>query len=75
MAISSKYGKVTTEKGDIPEDEPVFIFRPKDGFAVEALNHYWALCRDGGASEEFLDSLEYAVHQIDRWTDEVKIPD
>ena len=30
MGIDAKYGRVTTERGDIGEDEPVVVFRAQD---------------------------------------------
>lgn len=38
-----KYGGVKTEKGDIPEDEPVFILRAQDVFSPTVVRFYATL--------------------------------
>jgi len=35
-----KYGKIWTEKKEIPEDEPVFLLRGKDSLAALSVEHY-----------------------------------
>lgn len=44
MGHDRKYGKVTTEFGDIGEDEPVVVFRAKDKFLPLVLSHYIVEC-------------------------------
>lgn len=44
MGYDLKYGRVTTERGSIPDDEPVFLLRAQDSFAVEAIIHYLGRC-------------------------------
>lgn len=48
MAKERKYGKVTTERGKIPEDEPVFLFRAQDEYASAVLRFYASLRQTGG---------------------------
>ncbi len=45
MSMDRKYGKVMTEHGNIPDDEPVFVLRAQDRLAVVALEAYVATCR------------------------------
>lgn len=40
MGIDEKYGRVVTERGSIPDDEPVFVLRAKDRLAIETLVAY-----------------------------------
>ena len=40
MAQGSKYGKVSTEKKAIPENEPVFLLRAQDELASAAVRYY-----------------------------------
>jgi hypothetical protein len=47
----SKYGKITTERGDIPEGEPLFVLRGQDVLAPAVVRYYAdlveATCPDG----------------------------
>lgn len=43
MPIDAKYGKVTTERGDIPEDEQVFVLRAQDLLAAGTVRFYGQL--------------------------------
>lgn len=62
MAIDSKYGKVTLEKGTIGEDEPVFVLRAKDRLSPALLQQYILLCletrtprqRENGATRRLI---------------------
>lgn len=40
MAFDQKYGEVTTEKGKIGAEEPVFVLRAKDQMSVLGINQY-----------------------------------
>ena len=43
MAHDDKYGKVTVERGDIPEHEPVFVLRAQDILAAGTVLFYGRL--------------------------------
>jgi hypothetical protein len=49
MGYDRKYGQVTTEHDDIPDDEPVIVFRARDRFVPAMLGYYLAACERGGA--------------------------
>ena len=60
MAKGTKYGRVTTEKGRIPEGEPVFILRAQDKLAAEAVGFYADLRRRVGDEKGSRDVLKVA---------------
>lgn len=67
MGISAKYGRITTEKGDIPEDEPVFLFRASDKTLPTILSRYYGMCQEMGTTAEQLQFLDKAIHDIVAW--------
>lgn len=48
MGTDSKYGRVTAEKKEIPEGEPVFLLRAQDRLAAQAVRHYARLRQKAG---------------------------
>lgn len=79
MALSTKYGKVTFERGDFEDDEPVFVIRGKDKLAPEGIMAYEQEADGGGASEEFLAAVREEAVRAEVWQadhpDKVKMPD
>lgn len=78
MPVDVKYGQVTMEHGDhIPADEPVFVFRAKDGTLPQVLRIYHTLCLAAGSPQRHLDWIMEAVQRVERWQrlHEVKVPD
>jgi hypothetical protein len=79
MAISSKYGKVTLERGSIPEDEPVFVLRSQDKLAPRLLEYYEMMCKAQGATETQVEAVVRAGEGMRAWQvehhDRVKLPD
>lgn len=79
MAESMKFGRVTTERGDIPDDEPVFVMRGADQVVPEALAVYWELCQSAGADPTHLDAIQAARERFVLWQhahpERVKVPD
>lgn len=67
MGFDGKYGRVTTEFGDIPDDEPVMVFRAKDQTLPYLLDHYLRLCRDARSSEHHLNLVRQARARIELW--------
>lgn len=67
MGYDGKYGKVTTEHGDIGEDEPVIIFRAKDKLAPQLIMIYKVLCREAGSPDHHLDLVSKACHRFIAW--------
>lgn len=48
MGHDVKYGRVVTEHGSIPEDEPVIVFRARDALSCPLLSAYHRLCQENG---------------------------
>jgi hypothetical protein len=63
----------------VQEDEPLFVLRGKDKFALEALSWYYGACYLGGASLDFLASVRGQVARFETWAIEheglMKVPD
>jgi hypothetical protein len=78
MGTDRKYGKVTTEHGDIPEDEPVLVLRARDKTTCPLLNGYRELCRKAGSPQRHIDLIEQAYTRFADWQeahpDQVRTP-
>lgn len=78
MALNSKYGTVTTEFGDIPDDEIVIILRGRDELTFPTMTAYVALAADEGATEEFIADMLASIEEIRTWQqahpDRMKFP-
>lgn len=79
MGYDGKYGKVTTEHGNIPDDEPVFVFRARDVNTRAVLGHYLKVCDQGGSPIRHLRIVAEALARFARWQEEhpsrVRVPD
>lgn len=75
MAYSQKYGEVTTEKGDLLPDEPVFIFRASDLLAMVAIVAYQQVCRQTQRPGIFMADLEHDINVFGDWRGPRKLPD
>lgn len=79
MGFDAKYGKVTTEHGDIPDDEPVFVLRARDMATVSTLQTYETICAALGSPQRHLDGIVAARRGIHAWQqehqDRMKVPD
>lgn len=73
MAKSGKYGRVKTEFGNIPDEEPVFILRGQDKLACETVRLYAKLRRKGGDDKGAAACLKAAQRMSD-WPKK-KLPD
>lgn len=67
MAAEGKYGRVTTSKGSIGEDEPVFLLRARDSLAAEAIDYYRIRCAQEGSSQEHRDDLSEVLQVFEAW--------
>lgn len=56
-----KYGRITTERGHIPEDEPVFLLRAHDPQALPVLEEYKQRCTDYGSPEEHVLGVDAQI--------------
>jgi hypothetical protein len=79
MGFDSKYGKVTTEYGDIPDDEPVFVFRAQDVIASTAIRRYASLCvTQPEVPRRHIELTLLAAEQFEKWRedhpDRVRLP-
>lgn len=77
MGIDGKYGRVTTERGDIGEDEPVIVFRAQDRVLPSLLVVYRTLCEHRGSPQRHLDLIDGAVAAIEEWQENhrTKVPE
>ena len=71
MAKDTKYNIVDVE--GIPEDEPIFVLRAQDVFAVAVIRFYQDL-RDSSGDYDGVQSLESAIVKFMSWRPK-KIPD
>lgn len=67
MPIDNKYGRVTLERGDIPDDEPVFIFRGRDNQLPKVLAYYHLFCLKAGSPRKHLDLIMDSLTKIKHW--------
>lgn len=67
MAIDSKYGRVTTERGDIAPDEPVVVFRSKDKLLPQVLEAYRDLCVQMGSPRHHVEGIEQTLDTVLAW--------
>lgn len=79
MGYDGKYGKVTTEHGDIPDDEPVIVFRGRDRIVPAMLRFYLEMCESNGSPPRHLSLIQRSAAEIVRWQNEhpeqVRTPD
>lgn len=76
MGFDGKYGRVTTEFGDIPDTEPVVVFRSQDKLLPYVLRAYAELAEQHGSPQKHLDLIEGAIERVRAWQAEnfTKVP-
>lgn len=78
MGYDGKYGKIITEFGEIPDDEPVMLFRGRDPLLPALIEAYYELCVEAGSPERHMAIVEETVPRIRAWQavhpDRVKLP-
>jgi hypothetical protein len=67
MAHDLKYGKVTTERGDIGENEPVIVFRAQDVLLPKLLAYYHLFCLRAGSPRRHLDLILDSRETVEAW--------
>jgi hypothetical protein len=67
MAIDLKYGRVTLERGNIGEDEPVVVFRAQDRLLPKLLKVYNILCEIAGSPAHHLTAVHNAAMAVKAW--------
>lgn len=77
MGYDRKYGKVTTEFGNIPDDEPVIVFRARDKLLPKVLAYYHMFCIKEGSPRRHLNIIMNTLELVKYWqaTNKTKIPD
>ena len=56
-----------TTGAPIPEDEPLFLLRARDKFALMALYEYRAVCEGGGCTPEHLAGIGRTLRLFERF--------
>jgi hypothetical protein len=67
MGYDRKYGKVTTEHGNIGEDEPVVVFRAQDKLLPKVLAYYHLFCVKEGSPRRHLDIIMNTRAKVVEW--------
>jgi hypothetical protein len=79
MGFDRKYGKVTTEHGVIPDDEPVIVIRARDALSCPAISAYHELCAKKGSPQRHLTIIESTYAAFADWQEanpeKVRTPD
>lgn len=78
MGYDRKYGQVTTERGTIGDDEPVFVIRGADKSAPNAIRAYASNAAICGADDDMIANVRERANQVAAWQAEhpdlVKVP-
>ena len=79
MGTDRKYGRVTTEHGDISDDEPVMVFRARDKLLAPLISEYYNRCKEAGSPQRHLMLIEQNYTLVADWQeanpDKLKTPD
>lgn len=67
MAIDLKYGRVTTERGTLGDDEPVVVFRAQDLLLPDVLTDYRDMCRNAGSPQHHLTLIDATRVDVLDW--------
>lgn len=67
MGYDLKYGNVTTERGDIGDDEPVIVFRAQDEILPAVLDWYRAECARRGSPQRHLHAIDDGRAAVCAW--------
>lgn len=67
MAVNHKYGPVSFTRGDIGDEEPVFVLRARDPLAAEVACFYLMLRAEAGVTPEMAADLAVAIGEIRDW--------
>jgi hypothetical protein len=74
MGMERKYGRVTTERGNIPAEEPVVVFRAQDKLTPTLMRMYGQLCASHGLTR-MAEEAEKTAQGLESWKGEKKLPD
>jgi hypothetical protein len=67
MGFDRKYGVVTTEHGEIPDDEPVVVFRARDALLPALLAEYQQMCEAAGSPERHRQLISESLTNVESW--------
>lgn len=67
MGYDHKYGKITTEFGNIGEDEPVVMFRARDALLPRVLMYYHLFCMKSDCPRFHLTAILDTFYNITQW--------
>lgn len=67
MGADRKYGRVTTEHEEIPDDEPVVVLRGQDMAVPQALDAYVMACQWAGSPPSHVALATETASQIRLW--------
>jgi hypothetical protein len=67
MGYDGKYGRVTTERGIIGEDEPVVVFRAQDRLLPKLLKVYRIMCELAGSPDRHLTLIDETAGRVKAW--------
>ncbi len=67
MGYDGKYGRVTTQFGDITDDEPVIVFRAQDATLPKLLAYYLLLCSKAGSPRRHMDIILDTIERVRTW--------
>ena len=74
MGTCTKYGEITTEKGNIPKTEPVFLIRAQDALSGPIVRDYAILYLSVTNDRPGFNRILAVAEQMDRWPTK-KVPD
>lgn len=78
MGNSRKYGQITTEQGNVPPAEPVFMVRARDITSVDLITDYLTLCVRAGSPRRHLELVMDTLNDFRKYQTankgELKIP-
>lgn len=55
---------------EVPEDEPLFLFRARDRYAVSVLTTYRKTCQDAGCTEYQIAGIQAAINAFLKFREE-----
>jgi hypothetical protein len=76
MGYNLKYGNITTEFGNIGENEPVMVFRAQDKLLPKVLAYYHLFCLKEGSPRRHLDIILDTKDAVEQWQqkNKTKVP-
>lgn len=74
MGTDAKYGQITTEKKEIPEEEPVFLIRAQDALSGPIVRDYAILYLAVTNDKPGFNRIIDVANKMDMWHHK-KVPD